>query len=219
LREVTGQNFGFLIAYVLPGFVTLWGISHFSPTVAGWLLAPPGATSSAASVGGFLYVTLASVGAGLTASTIRWALIDRLHHLTGIRRPSWDDSKLQERLGAFEALVENHYRYYQFYGNMLVAMLLLVGARMAVSGRGPTNPDLIDCGILVLAVLYWAGSRNTLRRYYTRAAFLLGTTESEVHDDQRTLHSRNQTGHAGEQAESPKGGRTTVDEADGSPGA
>ena len=218
MREVTGQNFGFLIAYVLPGFVTLWGISYFSPTVAGWLFAPPGATNSTASVGGFLYVTLASVGAGLTASTIRWALIDRLHHLTGIRRPSWDDSKLQERLGAFEALVENHYRYYQFYGNMLVAMLLLVGARMAVSGRGLTNPDLIDCGILALAVLYWAGSRDTLRHYYTRAAFLLGTTESEVHDDERTLHPRNQAGHAGKRTEGSEDGQAAVEEADGSPG-
>lgn len=35
MKEVSGEKFGFLIAYVLPGFVSLWGVSHFAPTVGG----------------------------------------------------------------------------------------------------------------------------------------------------------------------------------------
>lgn len=66
MREVTGQNFGLLIAYILPGFIVLWGLSHFSTTIAGWL----GATADGPTVGGFLYVTLASVGAGLAVGSV-----------------------------------------------------------------------------------------------------------------------------------------------------
>jgi hypothetical protein len=66
MTEVSGKNFGFLIAYILPGFVRLWAISYFSPTVRAWLVSSSSA-AGAATVGGFLYVTLASVGAGLAA--------------------------------------------------------------------------------------------------------------------------------------------------------
>ena len=186
MREVTGQNFGLLIAYVIPGFVSLWAVGRFSPVVSGWLQASA-TPDNAATVGGFLYVTLASVGTGLTVSTVRWAIIDSVHHWTGIRRPPWDDSRLQEKLGAFESLVENHYRYYQFYANMLVAMCVVLLARLFSSGRSWNELDLADCGILLMSVVYWAGSRDTLRKYYTRAAFLLGTTERKVRHDKRSL--------------------------------
>jgi hypothetical protein len=56
---------------LLPGFVTVWGVSYFSPTVESWIAASqPGAPS----VAGFMYVTLASLGAGLTVSGIRWTV-------------------------------------------------------------------------------------------------------------------------------------------------
>ena len=197
MREVSGKNFGLLIAYVLPGFASLWGVAHFSSTVSGWLVSSSSAAGNTATVGGFLYVTLASVAAGLTASTIRWAVIDRLHDLTGIKRPSWDDSRLQDCLGAFEALVENHYRYYQFYGNMLVAMLFLFAARLIATGRQIGDVNTLDCAILAIGVLYWAGSRDALRNYYSRAEILLGTKEREVDDDKRPLHGK----RADEQAE------------------
>jgi hypothetical protein len=209
VKEVSGENFGFLIAYVLPGFVSLWGVSHFSPTVRGWLITSASTASTSPTVGGFLYVTLASVAAGLTASTIRWALIDRLHEVTGIKRPRWDDSRLHERLGAFEALVENHYRYYQFYGNMLVALLFLFVARLVAAGRSIADINPLDCAILALGALYWAGSRDTLRKYFSRAELVLGTIEREVQDDKRPL----QAGRDGKQA-----GREEGEPTDGEPG-
>jgi hypothetical protein len=62
MSGLSGKEFGILIAYVLPGFLTLWGVSPFSPTVAQWLSASP---SGASTVGGLLYGTVASVGVGL----------------------------------------------------------------------------------------------------------------------------------------------------------
>jgi hypothetical protein len=112
MKDLSDKNFGLLIAYVVPGTIVLVGLAAFSPAVRSWLVnsSPAGPT-----VGGFLFVTLASVAAGMTASAVRWATVDRLHHRTGVLKPAWDDSNLPERLEAFEAIVEAHYRYYQFH--------------------------------------------------------------------------------------------------------
>jgi len=55
----------------------------------------------------------------------------------------------------------------------------------------------VDCAILAIGALYWAGSRDALRNYYSRTEVLLGTREREVDDDERPLHGK----RADEQAE------------------
>lgn len=113
MREVTSNNFGLAISFLLPGFVALLGVSFFSETVETWLNV---ASPFAPTVGGFLYVTLGLLAAGLTVSTVRWAIIDTIHHRTGIPAPRWDFSKLQDRVGAYRVIQENHYFFYLFYG-------------------------------------------------------------------------------------------------------
>ena len=54
MREVTGRNFGLLIAYILPGFVSLWGLAEFSPSVKSWLAASTATPGAMPTVGGFL---------------------------------------------------------------------------------------------------------------------------------------------------------------------
>jgi hypothetical protein len=171
VERLTERNFGLLIAFVLPGLVVLWGVSFVSPTVASWLSATP---SGAPTVAGFLFVTLASVGAGLVASAVRWAVIDKIHHATGVQPPPWDFGRLDERLPIFLAIVENHYRFYQFYANMFVAVaftyrLYLVAAeRSILAAAGETF------AFVLLQVILFAGSRDALAKYYARTGRLLG---------------------------------------------
>ena len=167
MRAVTNQNFGLLIAYVLPGFVTLWGLSHVSTTIASWL---GSSSTDLPTVGGFLYVTLASVGAGLTVSTMRWLVIDTIHHRTGISRPAWDYSRLAERTAAFQVLVEDHYRFYNFYSNGLTAIWLSAALRWS----SLSFSALEAAGLLPLSILFWLGSRDTLKRYYRNVDHMLG---------------------------------------------
>ena len=61
MTEVSATNFGLLIAYRVPGFTALWGTSYFSETVRHWL---SGSGATTPTVGGFMYITLASVAAG-----------------------------------------------------------------------------------------------------------------------------------------------------------
>src|ERR1043165_850558 len=118
--NTSSNQFGLVVAYLLPGFIALAGISPFAPTIAAWLR-PNGYAE--ASLGPPIYAILAATTLGMIVNCLRWIFIDQLHHVTGVQPPIWDDSRLKERLTAFNYLVENHYRYHQFVGNALVAVI------------------------------------------------------------------------------------------------
>ncbi len=160
MREISSSNFGLLIAFVLPGFTALWGASYLFPVLSSWLV---GADPSGPTVGGFLYVTLASVACGLTVSTVRWATIDWLHHRTGLARPNWDFSRLQNHFAAYKLLHEIHYKFYQFNGNSLTSVLFVFVARRIHLGLWPAAFEWFDAGLLLVAVVLYMGSRDTLR--------------------------------------------------------
>lgn len=87
MTSVSDSNFGPLIAYLVPGATVLAGVSPFFPVLRIWLAATP---ADAPTIGGFLYLTIASLAVGMTVSAIRWALIDSLHRLTGPPIPPLD---------------------------------------------------------------------------------------------------------------------------------
>ena len=171
MRDITNQNFGLLIAYVIPGFVALWGVSYLSPVVAAWLQPSP---TLPAGIESLFFVSIASVAAGMTVSAFRWAAVDTLHHWTGLSRPEWDDERLQERLQAFDTIVEAHYRYYQCYANTAVALAFSYGAWLASGGPGPGQSVASHAAFIVVELVFLAMSRDTLRKYYARTARLLG---------------------------------------------
>lgn len=162
-------DFGLLIAYLLPGCVLLAGISAASPPVQDWLVT----SLNSPAFGGFLYTGLAAIGAGLVVSTVRWLLVDAIHHLTGIQQPAWDFARLTENTDAYDLIIELHYRYYQFYANTLVAGVvayILWRANVSWSNVPIGWPDV---AVAALLAIFAAASRNTLRQYYAKAGALL----------------------------------------------
>ncbi len=172
MNSLSTQNFGLVIAYLLPGFVALWGVSYFSPTVDAWISA---SQPNAPTVAGFMYVTLASLAAGVTVSAVRWAIIDHLHHATGIVPPAWKFANLEGKLQGYLTLIENHYRYYQFYSNMFVAGAFAYFAYMFSDGLQSTHHMSATVAFLFVEMVLFAGSRDTLRKYYTRSQQLLNS--------------------------------------------
>ena len=71
--------------------------------------------------------------------------------------------------------MENHYRYYQFYSNMFVSTAVVCVAEVGLSGN-LCQIGWPALGFLFLELVFLAGSRDTLRKYYARAERLLGTT-------------------------------------------
>jgi hypothetical protein len=175
VREISPFNFGTIVAYLVPGFIVLWAVSFHSATVRGWLNI---STATAPTVGDLLYATLASLAAGVTVSALRWAVIDTLHHRTGLPPPRWNFALLPDRLAAFQMLVEDHYVYYKFYANTLVALGFLYAAWRTASGAEADQWGE-DVAFLALAIVLFIGSRDALRRYYRRAEQLFSTNREK----------------------------------------
>jgi hypothetical protein len=161
------NNFGLFIAYLLPGFTALMGLPLHAEPMAGWGTL---GGESRATVAGFLYETVEAMTAGLTVSTVRWLVVDAIHHGTGVHPPAWDFALLKKNVAAYELLIHNHYRYYQFYGNMLVALVW----RFPWRGQGVGAQRLV---YVLLGGLFFLGSRDALAKYYSRAGQLLGVSE------------------------------------------
>lgn len=184
MSELSQRNFGLLVAYVLPGFVGLWGVSPFSKTVQSWITISPESRGAAAAL---VYVTLASLAVGMTVSALRWLLIDHFHHVTGVRPPQCDFQNLDEQAGGFMILVESHYRYYQFYANVFVAVALAyVGCLIA--GGGMCRTGWNNVFVIILELVLLAGSRDALKKYYSRVERLLGSLsphDRSIYHDKR----------------------------------
>jgi len=167
MTDISERNFAFLTIYLIPGFVVVASLAPHSPIVQSWL----GVSSrQSPTVGGFLYVTLASVAAGNVVSIIRWLVVDAIHHRTGVARPDLQFADFQAKRAAFVALVENHYRYAQGYGNLLVALMIASLSFQQLRQLFPVHPTLIAVALILLMIILFIGSRDALRKYYERTA-------------------------------------------------
>lgn len=172
----SNRQFGLLIAYVLPGFAALVGLAPVFPTVALWLR-PVSTGDFDFGLGPPLYAVFGATALGLVLSCFRWILIDRVHHWTGVQRPAWKDSELDRVLGAFDYLVQSHYRYYEFCGNSLLAAAFAYTVNR-IAGTLPFLGMSTDVGMVLLLTVLFAASRSALINYFDRTSRLIGQSDA-----------------------------------------
>ena len=163
-------QFGLIVAYLLPGFVGLVGLAPLVPLVAQWLQP---VHDGVLGFGPTLYTLLAATTISQITNCFRWILLDQVHSWSGLKPRTSDFSKLQNRIDGFDYLVQNHYRYYQFAGNMLLAVIWTYGVNRYLK----TSPFLglgTDLGVALLVLVLFAASRDALSKYYHRTDSLLG---------------------------------------------
>ena len=117
----------------------------------------------------------------MTVTAIRWACVDLVHSMTGLRAPELDFSTLPGKVDAYNLLIEIHYKYFQFYSNMFVATAIAYFCHRIDLGT-LCHADWIDPGFVVLETIFFLTSRDTLRRYYQRTQQLL-SPPPVLHDD------------------------------------
>lgn len=174
----SSRQFGLIIAYVLPGFIALAGIAPVLPAVAEWLRPVPSGQFDF-SVGPPLYSILTAMALGLVLSCFRWVLIDHAHQWMGVKRPAWEDSQLDRVLGAFDYLVQSHFRYYEWCGNTLLAVLWAYAVNRSLGTISLFSP-ITDVAVGVLLLVLFVASRSALANYYNRTRRLIGTARIDL---------------------------------------
>ena len=172
MDNVTQDSFGPLIAYLVPGATVLAGWAPFIPAMNRWASGSP-----PSGIDGAVVLILMALAVGMTVTAIRWAVVDKIHAQTGLVPPELNFANLPGRVQEFQLLIEIHYRHYQFYANMLIAVAIAyMGYRFSI---GWAQPGLIDLGVVVVEPVFFLTSRDTLRKYYSRTTQLLNRPTSE----------------------------------------
>ena len=177
------QQFGLIVAYLLPGFIGLAGVVPLVPAVGQWL--QPVAQGDLG-FGPPIYALLSAITVGMIVSCFRWLLVDHILELTGMPKAVQGYEKLPEKLDAYDYLIDVHYRYYQFYANMVVAIIwaYLLNRYMK------TLPLLgfgTDLGALILCTGLLAGARDSLAKYRKKLGRVFGSVaEKDAWGDSMT---------------------------------
>lgn len=175
MSEVNNNNFGPLVAYLVPGATVLLGLRPFSPLLRAWFAATP---ADAPTIGGFLYLTVASIAVGMIVNAIRWAVIDTLHAWTGLSLPRLDFSRLGKNVEAYQLLIQIHYNHFQFHANMFMATAIAYSAHRFQVGLGG-HWGWLDVGVILLEAVFYVTSRDTLRKYFSRSRQLLSAARND----------------------------------------
>ncbi len=173
MLEKIGVNFGHIIAYLVPGFLAIYPLAEFVPHF-GALIGQTGVPKAEA----LIPLLLVALAVGIAIDAVSWALLRPLIGLTGVRRPpeltyaalTKDDVEIHN------SIIENNFRYHQFYANMFIAVLLHAHKWLSlpIQEHGVRNGAFV----LVTGVLFFA-ARDSLNRAYTRMLALTtkeGTT-------------------------------------------
>ncbi len=210
MKDITDKNFGVLIAFVLPGFILLLGLSYSFPAIKEWLAAS--SAKDGLSVGGFLYATLASMSLGLLLSALRWATVDQFltleYLLWGEKLPTIHFSRLKDKnvYAAFLGANENHYRYYQYYSNSLVAFAIAFVAYCIFGGNKRPAFWLWVVFLAVISALFFGTARDSFTKYYKRVSEITGGSED---DDQRLGSTQGEGAKKAKKAKKVKAAKKT----------
>jgi hypothetical protein len=118
VKDVTSTSFGLIIAYLLPGLTGLYSLSFWFPRVQD-LFSKFG--SSESNVGLFLLVLLASIIASLQISVLRYWIFERcICHKIKLDPALLRNLGNKDKHTAFRTVIDEQYRYHQFWGGMFV---------------------------------------------------------------------------------------------------
>lgn len=120
IKDVSSTSFGYIIAFLLPGMMLLFGLGLWYPNLFPTL----GLTKLDASIGGSALFLLASLSAGLIITAPRWFIYEKLLcHKTKFDAGHFTGLSQSDKMAAFKAVVDEHYRYHQFYGGASIALV------------------------------------------------------------------------------------------------
>ena len=176
-QDQLGKSFGLIIAFLIPGMVGLYAVSFYVPVIREWFGI---AVDQSTTIGGFLFVIVASIGMGVFISGMRWFVLE--HLIWKRESPELNTaqrSKTQTEL-VYQNLVWQFYNFYQFYANTLFAIVLLYLA-WVFAERWPEGVKLVATTALLIPACFvlYKSARNSLNRFDQRRESVLSMVRSE----------------------------------------
>lgn len=171
-KDFTSTSFGYIIAFLLPGITVIYaGTFYFS----GMRSTMETFERSGSNIGLFLLVTLGGLAIGLILTPIRALIYEEVL----CRKSKLGKSGFQKLdanlLGPFRAVVDEQYRYHQFWGSMSVALPVLFSG-LAVRYRDELSwlewIASVAVALGIEAATVWA-ARESFSRYIWRAKAIL----------------------------------------------
>jgi len=172
VKDVTSTSFGLVIAYLLPGLAGLYSLSFWFPQIAE-LFAKFGTSES--NVGLFLIVILVSITISLQVSFVRYFIFEGIV-CASIRLKPEDFRNFgdKDKNIAFRVLIDEQYRYHQFWGGMFVVQPALfcgwITTSSSITGTGTTVAWIVAAAVEIATFF---SAKIALERYVRRARIIL----------------------------------------------
>ena len=168
VKDLSSTSFGYIIAFLLHGLLGLYGLSLWSKSIEA-LIKP--ATSIDATVGPSFLVLLAALTTGLIIGAIRFYLYEKWicknHHFPP---DLFTKLGIGEKLIVFRAVVDEHYRYHQFFGGCSVSLLIVFPRWLWNAWPALTcaSAILVIVAFIFLEIVLGAAARDALIFYVRR---------------------------------------------------
>lgn len=171
MKDITSTSFGLTIAYMLPGMVGAYSLVPLSQPLGdlfkGFLTAP-------SNVGLFFVLALVSLTIGLQITAMRWIIYECV--LCFRWKLTANDFALlnsDSKLAAFRAVVDEHYRYHQFWGGMSIALPCLYLSVDLFTNIPIAKACLLRIASFSLELVTCSAAIVAYKRYVTRAKLIL----------------------------------------------
>jgi hypothetical protein len=198
MKDLTSTSFGYLIGFLLPGIFGLYALSYWFPEV-GVLLQP--VLKADASVGPSVVFLLIAVGMGLLVSALRFVLFERFlcrkHHLPA---NSFALLTAEGKLSSFKAVVDEHYRYHQFYGGCGVVTLALFAGWLRGHLELNWRVACLSVGFVSLELLLVASGRDSFIKYVQRGRVVIAPTSTPTNTQEEGVESEMTNGWRGDES-------------------
>src|SRR5258708_17169689 len=123
VKELSSTSFGYVIGFLLPGLLGLYALAYWFPDIRS-LLEP--AASKDATIGPSFLLLLSALTVGLLTSAMRFFVFEKwLCKEHSFQKDMFKELAKEQKLPAFKAVVDEHYRYHQFYGGCAIAFIVL----------------------------------------------------------------------------------------------
>jgi hypothetical protein len=171
-------DFGLFMAYILPGFVAVFALTYISPwarQVFNLVL------SKDSSVGATFIIFLAALAIGIIVSALRGLVLDAIQFKSGVSRlPQINLGKIRDPnvLSAFKEAINNVYRFSQFYGNMAVALTMLLAFKFIIAGDSIASSWAVFTCLVITIVALVVSHRRQLKETYVAMSKILAESIS-----------------------------------------